>query len=171
MQIPIVKGRDFTLQDTKGSQRVVIVNETFVDHYWPNQEALGKQLNSDLTNEWFTVVGVARNSKVNELNEKPMPFVYLPLYQVYRATMIINARVTGDPLAFGKTVEKTIHELNSDLVVFDITTLELREQIASFGQRIAGTFVGAFGLLALVLAAVGIYGVTAYTTRQRTHEI
>jgi predicted permease len=171
MRIPIVKGRDFTLQDAKNSQRVVIVNETFVDHYWPNQEALGKQLNSDLTNEWFTVVGVARNSKVNELNEKPMPFVYLPLYQVYRAPMIINARVTGDPLAFGKTVEKTIHELNSDLVVFDITTLELREQIASFGQRIAGTFVGAFGLLALVLAAVGIYGVTAYTTRQRTHEI
>ncbi len=84
--------------------------------------------------------------------------------------MIINARVTGDPLAFGKTVEKTIHELNSDLVVFDITTLELREQIASFGQRIAGTFVGAFGLLALVLASVGIYGVTAYA-RQQTHEI
>jgi len=171
MQIPILKGRDFTLQDTKSSQRVVIVNEAFVDRYWPNQEALGKQLNSDLTNEWFTVVGVARNSKMNQLNEKPTPFVFLPLYQVYRATMIINARVTGDPLAFGKPVEKTIHELNSDLVIFDITTLDLREQIASFGQRIAGTFVGAFGLLALVLAAVGIYGVTAYTTRQRTHEI
>ena len=85
--------------------------------------------------------------------------------------MIINARTLGDPLAFGKSVENTIHGLNADLVVFDVTTLELREQIASFGQRVAGTFVGAFGLLALVLAAVGIYGVTSYTTRQRTHEI
>jgi ABC-type antimicrobial peptide transport system permease subunit len=114
---------------------------------------------------------VARDSKVNGLNEKPMPFVYLPLYQIYRATMIINARVAGDPLTFAKTVEKTAHELNADLVVFDVTTLELRDQFASFPQRVAGTFVGAFGLLALVLAAVGIYGVTAYTTRQRTHEI
>jgi predicted permease len=171
MQIPIVKGRDFRLQDTKSSQRAVIVSEAFVERYWPHQEALGKQLNSDFTHEWFTVVGVARDTKVNGLNEKPMPFLYLPLYQVYRANMIINARVAGDPLTFGKTVEKTIQELNADLVVFDITTLELREQFASFGQRVAGTFVGAFGLLALVLAGVGIYGVTAYTTRQRTHEI
>ena len=171
MQIPIVQGRDFTLQDNRNSQRAVIVSQAFVDRYWPNQQALGKQLNSDLTHEWFTVVGVARNSKVNGLNEKPTPFLYLPLYQVYRATMIVDARVTGDPLALGKTIEKSIHELNADLVVFDVNTLESREQIASLGQRVAGTFVGAFGLLALVLAAVGIYGVTAYTTRQRTHEI
>jgi len=106
MQIPMVKGRDFTLQDTKSSQRVVIVSEAFVNRYWPNQEGLGKQLNSDLTHEWFTVVGVARDTKVNSLNEKPTPFLYLPLYQVYQATMIINARVAGDPLAFGNTSTK-----------------------------------------------------------------
>ncbi len=177
MQIPLVEGRDFTPQDAKSSQRVVIVSQTFVNRYWPNQEALGKQLNSDLTHEWFTVVGVARDSKVNGLNEKPTPFVYLPQYQVPRSehpggsTMIVIARTTGDPLAMGKTVEQAFHDLNADLGIFDITTLDLREQIASFGQRVAGTFVGAFGLLALVLAAVGIYGVTSYTTRQRTHEI
>jgi predicted permease len=171
LQIPIVKGRDFTLQDTKKSQHVVIVSEAFVNRYWPHQEALGKQLYSDLPKEWLTVVGVARDYKVNWLNEKPRPFVYLPLYQYYHANMIINARVAGDPLAFRKSVENTIHEMNADLGVFDVTTLELRNQAASFPQRVAGTFVGAFGLLALVLAAVGIYGVTAYTTRQRTHEI
>jgi len=171
MQIPIIKGRDFTLQDTKSSQRVVIVSEAFANRYWPNQEPLGKQLNSDFTHEWFKVVGVARDAKERGLNEKPMPFVYLPMYQIYRPTMIINARVAGDPMTFANTIQKAVHDMNPELVVYDMTTLEVRSQFASFGQRIAGTFVGAFGLLALALAAVGIYGVTSYTTRQRTHEI
>jgi predicted permease len=171
MQIPILKGRDFTLRDKKDSQRVVIVSEAFVDRYWPRQEAIGKRLYSDLTNEWFTVVGVARDSKATGLNEKPKPFLYLPLDQVYQATMIVNARVLGDPMASGTAVEKAMHELNPSLVVFDVADLDVRWQIASFQQRIAGTFVGAFGLVALVLATVGVYGVTAYTTRQRIHEI
>ena len=171
MQIPIVEGRDFTLQDIAKSERVVIVNEAFANQYWPKQDAIGKRLYSDLPKEWLTVIGVARNNKINWLNEKPTPFVYLPLYQYYEPTMIISARVVGDPLTFRKTIENTVHELNSEVVVFDVTTLELRNEFASFGQRVAGTFVGAFGLLALVLATVGIYGVTAYSTRQRTHEI
>ena len=171
MQIPMLKGRDFTLEDTKGSQRAVIVSEAFVNRYWPHQEALGKKLYSDLPKEWLTVVGVASDCKEFGLNEKPMPFVYLPLYQFYQANMIINARVAGDPLSVANAVEKTIQELNAELVVFDVTTLEVRTQFSSFGQRVGGTFVGAFGLLALILATVGIYGVTAYTTRQRTHEI
>ena len=117
------------------------------------------------------MVGVAHDTKTGTLTEKPTPFVYLPLYQVYSPAMIIHARVAGDPVAFGKTVEHAIYQLNPDLVVYDVTSLDLNEQINTFPQHIAGTFVGAFGLLALVLAAVGIYGVTAYTTRQRTHEI
>lgn len=171
MEIPLVRGREFTAEDTQKTQRVAMVNENFVDRYWPHQEALGKQVHSDLTNEFFTVVGVTRNSKVNTLNEAPTPFIYLPLYQVYRPSMMVMARVVGDPLGYASSVKKTIQELNGDLMVYDVTTLEIRNQMASFVQRLAGTFVGAFGLLALVLAAVGIYGVTSYTTRQRTHEI
>jgi len=171
MQFPIVKGRDFTDADNRGSQRVAIVSEAFVNYFWPHQEGLGKQFDSDLTNERFTVIGVARDIKQIGLTEQPKPFIYLPAYQVYREGLIINVRAAGDPLAMAKAVEKTVHDLNADVVVYDVTTVEEREHFSSFGQRIAGTFVGAFGLLALVLAGVGIYGVTAYTTRQRTREI
>src|SRR5262245_40453800 len=172
LQMPLAKGRDFTPQDGADGQRVIIVNETFANRYWPQQEPLGKQVVSDLTNESFTVIGVARNAKYNQLNEAPMPFVYLPLYQVYRAGITINLRVAGgDPLAIGRSVEQAIHELNVDIVVFDLTTLDSRAQLATLFLRIGGTFVGALGVLALILAAVGIYGVTSYTTRQRTHEI
>jgi predicted permease len=171
MQIPLVKGRDFAVQDTKESQPVAIVSEAFANRYWPGQEAVGKQLNSDLTHQWFTVVGVARDCKEIGLNENPLPFLYLPLSQVYRPGMIVNVRTTSDPLASAKTVENAVHEINPDILVFDETTVESRSQFASFPQRVAGTFVGAFGLLSLALAAIGIYGVTAFTTRQRTHEI
>jgi predicted permease len=171
LQIPLAEGRDFTPEDNRNSQRVVIVTQAFANRYWPNQEPLGKQLKSDLTHEWFTVVGVTRDTKINGLNEKPLAFLYLPVSQVYSPGIMITARVDGDPLAHAKAIEKAIHELNSDLNLYDVTTLVEREQFSSFAQRAGGTFVGAFGLLALVLAAVGIYGVTAYTTRQRTHEI
>jgi predicted permease len=171
LQIPLVVGRDFTAQDTETSQPVAVVNQSFADLYWPKQNPLGKRIVTDISDKTFTVVGVTRNSYFANLNGDPRPYLYFSFYQIYRPSMTVHVRVSGDPTAFSAAVEKAAHELNPDLPLHDVSTLKTAIQLATVGTRIAGTFVGAFGLLALVLAAVGIYGVVSYTTRQRVHEL
>lgn len=167
--IPLVAGRDFNLSDTTDTQPVIVVNEAFAQRYWPGKNALGRRVKVDV--DWFTVVGVAKNAKYRLLEEPATPLLYWPYFQRYRGNFVLDVLVKGDPKAYAARVTAAVHSLNADLPVVDQYPLSRDVEIATTGNRVAGTFVGMFGLVGLALAAIGIYGVIAYSTRQRLHEI
>jgi predicted permease len=169
MRIPLLEGREFTFQDTRESQFVALINQAFAARYWPQQDALGKRVY--MRNMWYTVVGVAPDTKQFNLREPPAPLVYLPILQDYQSDPVIHLRTSGDPLSYLPQVKQAVREMNGNLPLFGVTTLQNSIRLSSVFTRITGILVGVFGMVALTLASVGLYGVVAYTTRQRTREI
>jgi predicted permease len=172
MGIPILEGRAFTQDDDENAPRVLIVDQTAANRYWPGQDPIGKRLSlPSMSSKLFTVVGVVKNSKHLMMSERPGPMIYMSYYQQPGPELIVQMKTMGNPADLAQAAERAIQQVDSRLPVYDVRTMRENTAIASTFVVMQSTFAGIFAVIALVLAATGIYGVMAYRTELRTHEI
>jgi putative ABC transport system permease protein len=171
MGIGMVRGRDFTASDDDHSLPVVIVNETMARSYWPNQEVLGKRFRFASENFYRQIVGVVKNSTYLTLGEQPQPCIYLPLRQNFSDAMVLYVRTRGDPAQILTPIERQIHEIDPQMPLDDVRTGSKIIGQAMWGTEMGVGMLTIFGLLGLLLASVGLYGIMSYSVNQRRHEI
>ncbi len=175
MGIPLVRGRDFNDQDKLNTMPVVVISEKTAKHYWPNQDPIGKSLKVGATTSdgpWRTVIGVVKDVRQNDFIAEPKMQMYFSYRQVKE--LVANAlvvRTLVDPLSLGTSVRNAIWAVDKDQPVANIDSMEHIVAGAVARQRFSMLLLAIFAGLALVLAAVGIYGVMSYSVAQQTHEI
>jgi macrolide transport system ATP-binding/permease protein len=171
LRIPLLAGRDFTRSDDANAPAAVIVNETFARRFWQTPEnAIGKRLRSG-TATWRIVVGVAGDLKYSRLSEAPRPFVYYPLLQSYLPSLTVHARATGDLPYAMRRVRDYLQQIDPVIPIVRTTTLAEQTKVALSVYQLAAGALTMFGAMTIVLAAIGIYGLVAYTVQQSTQEI
>jgi predicted permease len=173
MQIPLVSGRNFTAQDTKNAPAVAIVNQTFARKFFPNEDALGKRVRDTDSNDEMEIVGIVADTKYNSQRDDIEPLLYRTWQQELAefGGMSFALRTAGEPTALTTAVRQIVRELDANLPVTEVASQTARSHEALAQERLYAQLFSFFGVLALMLAAIGLSGVLAYSVAQRTNEI
>jgi predicted permease len=174
LELPLVRGRAFTDQDTESTRHVAVVNETMAARFWPGQDAIGRRFRTKTLDgpEW-EIVGIAHDSKYLALAEGSLPYLYLPLNQHPSSMRVLQVRTSGPPERMAAAVRRQIEALDADMPISDLRPMKqsMNGPAGFLVFRLGAMQASAMGLLGTLLAILGVYGVVSYGAAQRTHEI
>ncbi|HTW79759.1 MAG TPA: ABC transporter permease [Terracidiphilus sp.] len=172
MGVSLMRGRTFDSRDTSAGQRVAILNQTLAKKLFGTEEAVGRhiRLGNDKPVD-VEIVGVARDGRYSDVTETPQPFLYLPFTQNQWSEVIVIVTTAGNPAALVNAARRAVREVDSKTLIMSTEALTDHMQLATYSNRMAAWLTASLGLLALLLTAVGLYGVTAYSVTRRTREI
>ncbi len=169
MGIPLVSGREFTRADDEKAALVAVVNETMAGRYWRGKDPIGERV--QVKGRWMRVVGVAKDSKYQSVRETPKPFFYVPWRQNFSVGGGLYVRTPLSPETMATALAREVHALDGNLAPYEMITMQEQVDRSTSPQKVAVTLVGVLGGLALLLAAIGLYGVMSYAVSQSAREL